>query len=297
MRRIGRSWERAASGIGRRKLPFALTTGMIAVALALVGLVRLGATWAESSASAWGGGVHMVVYLDPGAGPDEAGEVAAALEALAAVDRAVYVSPGESMVRLEEAFGDHAEALSGVEAALLPASVEITLAGRVPSPGAAEAIEARLAGVEVIEDVEVLGEWIAHLDAAARGLRALGSALFAVAVVASVFVVASALELGLAARRRERSVLEILGASPFAARAPTLIEGGVLGLLGAAGALGITYAGWAVSHEAAAELMARLAGQGEAEFLAGRDILHIALAGLAGGLAGGMLASRRGATA
>jgi cell division transport system permease protein len=298
LRRVRRAWQRAASGIWRRKLAFALTAGVIAVSLALVGVVRLAAGWAEKSSSSWDGGVHMVVYMEPGTGPHEAREVASALEALAAVARASYISPEEAMARLEQVFGAHSEALLGVEPALLPASVEVQLAGRAPDPAAARIIEARLAGVDVIEDVEVVGAWIARLDAAARGLGTLGAVLFALVMAASAFVIASALELGLRGRRRERELLEILGASPMAARAPVILEGIVLGLVGAAGALAITYAAWAVSHEGVADLLAHVLESGadhaSAEFLSIRDAAELAAAGVAAGLLGGALASRRG---
>jgi cell division transport system permease protein len=301
VRRVRRAWERAAAGVWRRKLAFTLTAGVIAVSLALVGVVRLGATWAENAASSWDGGVHMVVYMQPGTGPLEAREVAATLEALAAVERATYVSPQEAMARLEQVFGDHSDALLGVEAALLPASVEVKLSGGAPDPASASVIESRLAGVEVIEEVEVVGAWMTRLYAASRGLGTLGMALFALALAASAFVVASALELGLRGRRRERELLEILGASPMAARAPVIIEGVVLGVVGAAGALAITYAAWAVTHESVSELLVSVlevgADRQKAPFLPLRDALQIAGVGVLAGLLGGAFASRRGSGA
>ena len=293
-RRAVRSWQRASSGIGRNKLPFVLTAGVIAIALAFAGLVRLGAHWAESAASSWDGGAHLVIYLEPGAGPEEAEKVAEVLDGMTSVERATYVTPEQAMARLERVFGAESDALMGVDAALLPASVEVALAGGVPDPAAAGVIEARLAQVGAIEDIEMMGDWVARLDAAARGLRGLGHGLLAFALVASVFIVAASLELGLRARRRERSLLEVLGASPWSARAPILIEGALLGVVGAVGALGLVYAVWRVSHESAAELMGQVFVHAEAGFLSSRELLELSLAGPAAGLVGGALASRRG---
>jgi cell division protein FtsX len=77
-----------------------------------------------------------------------------------------------------------------------------------------------------------------------------------------------------------------------------IIEGVVLGVVGAMGALAITYAAWAVTHESVSELLASVlevsADRQVADFLPLRDALQVAGAGVVAGLLGGAFASRRG---
>jgi cell division transport system permease protein len=109
---------------------------------------------------------------------------------------------------------------------------------------------------------------------------------------ASVFVVVCTLELGLRARRRERSILDLLGASAATARAPTVIEGLAQGLAGALGAVGILAGLYAVGADVADQVLARAFALGSIEFLPARELAALVVAGAGFGLLGGFLASR-----
>ncbi len=289
-----RAFARGASGIGRRKLPFALTAGLVAAALALVSLVRLGAHWADEAADSWEAGADMVVYLEPGASEAAAEAFARALSLRPDVERADGISPAEAMERLERAFGERGEALTGVEPALLPASVEVSLAAGARGEQRARALAADLAERDMVEEVETLGGWVERVSSAASALRRLGSLLLALAASSSLLVVAAALELALRARRRERQLLELFGAAPLWARAPVVVEGAALGAAGAAGALAIALIAYAAAKDAAGAAMGQIFGVSSAGFLPASDVVAVVFVGVLAGAAGGLVASRRG---
>lgn len=293
LRRARRGWERAGSGIGRRKLALASTIGVVAIALAAAALVRAGVHAADRAADEWGAGIDIVLYLEPEVGAAGAESLADGLALVPGVGAAEVVPPDRAMARLERAFGERSDALLGVEPPLLPMTVEVELSPALADRAElARYLEAELADHPAVGDLQGLSMWTEEAGAAARGLRAIFAALFAAAAGAAVFVIAAVLELSLRARRRERALLEALGATPLAARAPIAIEGAAIGAAGAALAAAVALAATAAMGEAVGEL-ARGLDPGADALLPAREIAALVGIGAAAGAGGGILASRR----
>jgi len=114
---------------------------------------------------------------------------------------------------------------------------------------------ARLSAAAGVEEVDLHAESVERVDAV-RALVVRGAWLFALlAIAGTIYLVSTTIRVGVAARRDELSVLRLVGATESFVRAPFLVEGAGVGLLGAALAASCTAALW---HVASARLSTAL---------------------------------------
>ena len=219
--------------------PMASLWAALAVAAALVGVASI--DLAARHVNAWSRDLRaqasMVVYLDEGATTERAAEVAGALRGVDGVEAAEVVSSADAADRLRAALGAHDALLEGVDPASLPLSIEVTLAPGMADVIGASPLVAELRAAGAVEDVEVTRDYTAPLGDALARLEQLAWALFAIIGLAAALIVAAAVRLRLADASNERAALAWLGASSWFVRAPALVAGAVLGMVGAGVAL------------------------------------------------------------
>jgi cell division transport system permease protein len=266
-----------------RPLVTALATGAVGVSLLLVGLVALAAQNVSRVSSPWSGGVQMVVYLDEGVGPERATQIARALSGVPAIERVDYVPPDQALARLEGSLGDRRGLLDGVEVGYLPASLEITLAAGAREVAAVSPLVDKLRATPGVEEVEILGDWVARVAALDRALRLAALALALIVGVACVYVIAGTIKLGVYARREEIEVLKLVGATDRFVTGPLVVEGALQGALGAGCALGLL---WAAFRLGAPTLEAALAGAVGPITLSFLPAAHLGLVVAAGAILG-----------
>lgn len=225
---------RALGGTTRRPLVTLLATGAVAVSLLLVGVVYLAAANVARLTGSFERGVQMVVYLEDGTTPDRARSIAAVLQGVRGVESVDFVAPDEAFRRLSESLGERRDLLQGVEVGYLPASLEVSLAGGLRDVAAVSPLVERLRAAPGVEEVEFLGDWVDRLAALKRALNVAGLALALLVAAACVYVVGSTIRLGALARKDEIEILRLVGATDRFVRAPLVVEGALVGAVGAA---------------------------------------------------------------
>jgi cell division transport system permease protein len=290
LRAMGFGLRRAAAGLGRRPGATALAVGAMATSLLLVALLVLCARNVAAATASWGGGVQMIVYLDDTATADRAAAIADALRTSPAIERIDYIPSAAAESRLRESLGAHAELLDGVEAGMFPGSLEIALVPGVRDVAAIHPLIERLGETAGVESVELLDDWVGKLAAVLTAVRLAALLIGIVAALACIYVAQSSLRLALQARRQEHAVARALGASAAFVRGPLLVEGALLGGLGAllaAALLWIVFRAGAVAIEQA---LAAAFGSFQVTFLPTRDLALLLGAGAVLGGVGGTLA-------
>ena len=220
-----------------------LAVATTAVCMLLLGTVMLAWTNAQGVASAWGIDVPVTVYLHDDAPDDEIEELAGLLEAIPEVTTVERVSPQDAMLRLAEGLGGEANMLEGIDAEVLPASLEVHLQDGTSS-SFVSALGDKVSAFGVVEEVAVAGSWT---DQAQEMLRTVGNmALGAASLVgfACMAIVWSTIRLAVYARRSEIQILRLVGGSSQFVRGPFIVEGLMQGALGAALAMTLLYGGF-----------------------------------------------------
>jgi len=143
-----------------------------------------------------------------------------------------------------------------------------------------------------VSDVRYDRRWIDRLLAVVRVIRGAGFALAAIFILAAAVTIMSVVRLALLARRQEIEIMQLVGAPLSYIRGPFVVEGTLLGLIGAA----LAVAGlWALYLSGRGPLVAWASGimdTGDLTFLPAASIAGLLLGGTLIGAVGGGLASR-----
>jgi cell division transport system permease protein len=96
-------------------------------------------------------------------------------------------------------------------------------------------------GIEVIKDGR---EIVDKIIAISNTIKWVGIAIFAILIGVSLFLIGNTIKLTVYARRREIGIMKYIGATDWFIRWPFIIEGAVIGVLGALIANGLLYFGY-----------------------------------------------------
>lgn len=115
---------------------------------------------------------------------------------------------------------------------------------KLDSPQYASAVSEAIKDFEGIENIEGQQEIVDKIIAIVSGIKVVGVGLFVILVGVSVFLIMNTTKLTVFSRRREVGIMKFVGATDWFIRWPFVIEGMVIGLVGATlacGALFIAY--------------------------------------------------------
>jgi|GEM_PF-5194808 len=293
---VGSAARRALSALARRPGTTAMAIGAVATTLALAALVHLAALNVSSWTSSWGGGVQMVVYLEHHADEQRADELADVLRGLPAVTRIDYVDSADAYHRLRQSLGAHEALLDGVELAMLPASLEVSLQPGVSEVAALHPVVADLEAADGVESIEFLDDWSERLGALYSALELAALALGLLAAGAAVYTIGSTVRLQVRDRGEEQAVYELVGAGPWFGRGALMFEGAFQGAAGALAAAGLLWVLYSLGADALQQAVRAAFGPLSVQFLPAGDVARLVALGAALGAVAGWLATWRAAS-
>jgi cell division transport system permease protein len=183
------------------------------------------------------------VYLEYELDENGAAAVGEHLRKLPSVARADYVSREKAAEEFVGLFPEDRELLNAVGENPLPASYRVYLSGDAGIPEKIEKLIVDIAAVEGVDDAVYGQEWLTNLERAARVVGMVGAAVAVLLGAAAVLVVVSTVGLAVYARRQTIEIMKVVGATDAFVRAPFVVEGSVIGLMGGLIALGALYGG------------------------------------------------------
>ncbi len=213
----------ALDGLRRAPLLHLLSVTAIAFALLLGGMSRLATRWLDSLLIASRNQLELTIYLEPTVSEQQAGRIAEQLAELGAPARVISAEAALRRLRLE--LGDLGKVLDDLPRNPLPVTIELDLPASMRASAQLSPLLARAKAIPGIADVDDGGQATAQLVGVARALRFGAAAVFAIAALATVLIVAATLQLTIYARREEIEIQKLVGATNAFVRAPFLIEG------------------------------------------------------------------------
>ena len=283
--------RRTASAIARRPLDQLLVTGVVALALLLLGAVRLAAGHLDRWLSGWGESAHLVIYLREDTADADAARIAALVEQVPGVQAVRRVRPAEAQRRLRESLGSEAGFLADIEPRFLPDSLEVRLRDGLWPVARVSPLVERLSANPAVAEVEFAGEWADRLGRVRRAAGAASVTALLLSLAVCVYVVGTAARLAAHARRDEIAIQKLVGATDRFVRAPFLLQGALQGLLGAGAAAGFLWIAYQQAEPWLAKALPFVLA-GTSTFLEARDLLSGAVLATATALLGASLAMR-----
>lgn len=218
-----------------------LASGMVGLALLVVGLFSLAAYNLQLALSVIEERVEVVVYLRDDARQSEIDLILRDLDELPEVRRLEYVSKRDALARAQAELPEFGQLFMDAEINPLPQSVEIELWEGNRNPENVARISEQASQYPFVEDVRYGREWVERLFTLQRIGAASTAVLGTAFALVAALIIGAALRIAIFARREEIYVMRLVGATNGFIRRPFLLEGALAGLIGGVGAALATY--------------------------------------------------------
>jgi len=185
--------------------------------------------------------IEMMVYLNDGLSENIVSTMGTEIRSINGVQSVEFISKTVALKNLEKNWGENSYLLEGLDGDNpLPDAFLITLS----DPTLASGVAMSVSSISNIEKVVYGKEELAKLLSTTYVLRMSSVVIILILLFISIFIIANTIKLTLYARRREIGIMKFVGATDWFVRMPFIIEGIIVGVIGAATAsviLGFAY--------------------------------------------------------
>jgi cell division transport system permease protein len=214
---------------------------VVAISLSLLGTGLLFVKQVDNTRTYWQGKVQLSIYLCTSTsvspqcrqnGPAtqaEKTQIARDLKSLKQVQHVYYESQAQAYQHFKQDFSRDPAFTNLVTKSEIPDSFQVKLSG--PQAGysiVADTVAGSPGVDQVVNDASILSKFYKLLDGARNAVVIIAIIL----LVAAVLLVANTIRLSAFNRRRETSIMRLVGASNFYVQLPFLVEGVIAGLAG-----------------------------------------------------------------
>lgn len=172
---------------------------------------------------------EIQIFLKNGVKEEEIEEIGNKLKSFDGVKKVRFLTKDKAMEDMQEDWGEEGDLLEGLEENPLPNSYIIELKDIEYADKVVEDIK----GVEEIEEVKYYRDIIEKLLSIANYISVAGMVIIAILILISVFIISNTVKITVTARKREVNIMKYVGATNGYIRGPFIIEGILLGLIGA----------------------------------------------------------------
>ena len=289
---IAYAFEEALASLRRSGKSALVSIGTIAIAFVTLGGFLLLSVNVQGMLDRWLEAAEVSVYLTDAATIDERRAIEQALRGRAEVAAVEYGSKEHALQRFRTDFPELADVTASLIENPFPSVLEVRLQQQAGADAAAETLAKEVAGQPGVGDVRFDRQWLSRLLGVVRSARLAGLVVAAILMLGAAFTVGAVVRLSIYARREELEIMALVGAPFGYIRGPSIMEGMLLGGLGAAVALVAVSILYSMLGRWIGSDLAGLADAGQLRFLGFAEIAIMLLGGLTVGAAAGTLASR-----
>lgn len=216
-----------ASNLWRNRLMTIAAVLTVAVSLSLVGAALLLRQGVAHATTKWQHGVNVLVFLKPDIASDQQSSIQQELTALPYVRTCLYRSQAYDYNEARHLLPpDESQALT---VATMPGSLRCVL----QDPRQAQAIYDQFNGRPGVQAVSYPSQAVKNMEQVTRILQWVFLTVAVILLLSASVLILNTIRLAIFARRREVSVMKVVGATNWFIRVPFMCEGLVQGVLGA----------------------------------------------------------------
>jgi cell division transport system permease protein len=214
---------------------------VVAISLSLLGTGLLFVKQVNNTRTYWQGKVQLSVYLcttgsastqcsrNGPVTPSEITSVRQTLQSDPQVSRVSFVSEAQAYRQFRQEFANNPSLIRDTLPSQIPSSFEVKLKNAQADASQVAAVVDGAPGVDqVVQNSSVLDKFYKLLDGARNAVVIIAIIL----IIAAILLVANTIRLSAFNRRRETSIMRLVGASNFYVQLPFLMEGVLAGLVG-----------------------------------------------------------------
>lgn len=187
----------------------------------------------QKASSRLGNELRLIVYLEQEVPAAFRQEFKKKITDFDKVEKIVFISREEAFARLSKQLGQESDVLEDLDPSFLPYSVEIFPSNNLKSLTRIKDFSDYLVSLPGAVKVQYGQEWIERFGYFISLLRIIVILSGALLILTSVFMVSYTIRLTLESRQEELEILRFLGATDRYIRGPVIVEGFLLGIIGA----------------------------------------------------------------
>ena len=239
MRRLDYVVTAAAEGFWRNPVMSLASTFTVGLMLLLFAFFLATDRGLQAAVDVLESKVELAMFLEDDARVSDVLALKARIEADPAVSRVDYVTKDQAMTRLVDIAAKRPD-IQIVDSSSNPlqGSLEVKLADAQDAPRVAAALRAEIGG-GVVSDVVDNPQVVDKLLTITRVLSIGGIVVLAMMLVVALFVIVNTIRIAVHARRDEIEIMKLVGATDWFVRWPFILEGMLVGTLGAVAAVAV----------------------------------------------------------
>lgn len=177
--------------------------------------------------------VPITVFFDEGTTDEQIQEVGKLIEARPEVEQVVYESADEAWERFSEIYFEGSEAAEGFrdDNPLVNSSNYQVYMNQIEKQG--ELVE-YIQGLDHVREVNQSEDAANTLGNFNRLVSYASIAIIAILLIISIFLISNTISVGISVRKEEIGIMKYIGATDGFVRSPFVLEGIILGIIGAA---------------------------------------------------------------
>jgi cell division transport system permease protein len=242
MRRISYVVSAAGQGFWRNPVMSLASTFTVTLMLLLFAFFLTTDRGLQAAVSVLESKVEIALFIDDKAKVSEILALKARIEVDPAVARVDYITKEQALQRLQDIADRRKDfVLAAIDSNPLPASLEVKLSDARQAKRFTDELRAEV-GRGVVADVIDNPQVVDQLLTITRVLSVGGIAILAMMLFVALFVIVNTIRIAVHARRDEIEIMQLVGASDWFVRLPFILEGMLVGALGAVVALSLVFA-------------------------------------------------------
>ena len=239
MRRLEYVATTAAQGFWRNPVMSLASTFTIGLMLLLFAFFLATDRGLQAAVNVLESKVELALFLEDDARVSDVLDLRARIEADPAVSRVDYITKEQAMARLVDIAAKRPDIqIIDTSENPLQASLDVKLAHAQDAPRVTAALREEI-GKGVVSDVVDNPQVVDKLLTITRVLSFGGLAVLAMMLIVALFVIVNTIRIAVHARRDEIEIMKLVGATDWFVRWPFILEGMLVGALGAVAATAV----------------------------------------------------------
>ena len=235
-------WEAVTSLWRSRVLNF-LSIGTIMFAMFILGSFIFVAINLKKITIDWREQIQFNIFLKDEIEPSGIKEIESFLKDSFYVDLAQFISKENARQRFEKTFSTYKEVLNSMDDNPFPASFQVSLLKGIGKE-TFHKLKLELEKFPMVEEIYYDEEIFKRLEFFANLIQLAGWFFGGIMVFSSIFTISNVLKLTFFTRREEVDIMKLVGASRAYIRGPFIVEGVLIGIVGAVLGLTLVYGGF-----------------------------------------------------
>lgn len=242
MRRVSYVLTAAGQGFMRNPTMSLASTFTVALMLTLFAFFLTTDRGLQAAVALLEGKVELALFIDDNANVSDVLALKTRIQADPSVARVDYVTKDQALERLKAIAANRPDlALADLSTNPLPASLEIKMSNAKEAKRLAQDLRNEV-GKGVVYDVIDNPQVVDQLLTITRVLSVGGIAVLGMMLFVALFVIVNTIRIAVHGRRDEIEIMQLVGASDWFVRWPFILEGMLVGALGAVASLLLIFA-------------------------------------------------------